>query len=312
MKYLMKYVLSFFIFCIFLVACGEEKEKLRNANEELKNKVLHDSIYIASLSEEMDIIYTSLDSVKTLADSLLQTSDMIRNKKIGKMEANTFINRTMLNIDSLMQKNKQQVDDLEQRLRKSNVQKSVLKKMLDRLQKTIGEKEEIIINLRKQIEKLEIEVAGLRFEKKEIVAKLGESQTKLLQAEQQMAKIATDMQQKIEQVASLTKANNSAYYFVGTKKELMKRNFIKTRGLLNKVDGLGNNLPEDQMHPLDISSQNLNIDIGSSNLKDKDILLVPQRAEGLYIISKENGRTYLHIIHKDFWKKSKFLMVVTQ
>ncbi len=302
----------YFLLFTFLVACGEEKEKLQDENQVLKNKVRNDSIYIASLSEEMDIVYASLDSVKTMADSLLQTSDMIRNKQIGKKEGNHFINKTMINIDSLMQKNKFQVQELEAKLRKSTIQKSVLKKMLERLQKTMGEKEEIIVNLRKQISTLEQEVEGLKFEKKEIVTKLTESQAKLQQTEQQMIKIATDMQQKIQQVASLTKDNNTAYYFMGTKKELVKKGFIKTRGLLNKVDGLGDNLPEDEMHPLDISSQNLNIDIGSASLKDKDIILVPTRLDGMYIISQEHGRTYLHIIHKDFWKKSKFLMVVTQ
>ncbi len=304
--------LLFLIIFAFLISCGEEKDKLQNENEGLKSKVRNDSLYIASLSEEMDIVYSSLDSVKFLADSLIQTSDMMRDKKIGKVEGNNFIKRTMLNIDSLMETNKTRIKELEKTLIRSNTQRSVFKKMLDRLQKTMGEKEEVIVNLRKQVGKLEREIEGLRFEKKEIVTKLNESQGQLLQKDEQIAKIALDMQQKINQVAMLTKSNNSAHYFVGTKKELQKKGFIKTRGLLNKVDGLGDKLSEESMHPLDISMQNLNIDIGSSALKDKDIQLVPQRPSDLYIISKENGRTYLHIIHTDFWKKSRFLMVVTQ
>jgi ribosomal protein L7Ae-like RNA K-turn-binding protein len=310
MKKKLAYLLLFFL--AVLQSCGNEKEQLKTENDGLKTKVRNDSVYIASLSEEMDIVYASLDSVKSLADSLLQTSDLIRNKQIGKKEGNQFINKTMSNIDSIMEGNKRQINELEARLSRSNTQKSVMKKMLDRLRKNLGEKEEIIVNLRKQINVLEQEVAGLKFEKKEIVNKLNESQTKLQQTQQQMEKIANDMTQKVNEVAALTKSNNTAYYFVGSKKDLTKKGFIKTRGLLNKVDGLGDNLPEDEMHPLDISSQNLNIDIGSSSLKDKDIVLVPARQEGLYIVSKEHGRTFLHIIHKDFWKKSKFLMVVTQ
>jgi chromosome segregation ATPase len=310
----MKNILYLFLLCFLALhgACNEEKDKLKTENESLRVKVRNDSVYIASLSEEIDIVYASLDSVKTMADSLLETSEMIRNKQVGKKEANLFINRTMRNIDSIMEENKSQVRELEQRLSRSNTQKSIMKKMLDRLQKNLGEKEEIVVNLRKKINILEQEVAGLKFEKKEIVAKLVETQGKLAKTQQEMEKVVTDMAKKIDEVTALTKSNNTAYYFVGTKKDLTQKGYIRTRGLLNKVDGLGDKLPEEEMHPLDISTQNLNIDIGSSALRDKDIVLVPTRQEGHYIISKEHGRTFLHIIHKDFWKKSKYLMVVTQ
>lgn len=311
----MKKTYQFCVFacCLFfLVSCNQDAEKIAQENENLKSKVKNDSLYIAGLSEEIDIVYSSLDSVKVLADSLLQTSDLIRQQKVNKKEANTFINSTMSNIDSLMRENKSQILALEAKLSTSNMKKGILQKMLDRLRKDLSEKEEIIVRLNLQIAQLEKDVEGLKIEKRNISTKLVESQTKLQKTEQEVAKIAQEMAQKIKQVENLTQENNASFYLVGTKKELLKKGVIKTRGLLNKVDGLGDVLNEDEMHRLDIGSQNLNIDIGSSSLKDKDILLVPSRPDSYFLISKEHGRTYLHIINRDFWKKSKFLIVVTQ
>jgi chromosome segregation ATPase len=257
-------------------------------------------------------VYNSLDSVKILADSLMQTSDLIRQQKVSKKEANQFINNTMNNIDSLMRENKSQIAALEAKLNSSNMKKGILQKMLDRLRKELSEKEDIIVRLNTQISQLEKDVEGLRIEKRNITTKLAASQTQLQQKQQEVEKIATDMAQKIRQIDDLTKSSNAGYYLVGQKKELAKKGIVKTRGLLNKVDGLGDVLNEDEMHRLDISSQTLNIDIGNASLKNKDIVIVPSRPDNLYIISQDHGRTYLHIINKDFWKKSKFLVVVIQ
>ncbi len=311
MKKINHFLLFLFLLC-GLVACNEKADQLAQENENLRSKVKNDSLYIAGLSEEMDIVYNSLDSVKVMADSLLQTSDMIRQQKVSKKEANLFINSTMSNIDSLMQENKSKIAALESKLENSAMKKGILQKMLDRLRKDLSEKEEIIVRLNSQINQLEKDVEGLKIEKRNIVTKLVESQSKLQQKEQEVDKIAKEMAQKIKQVEELAQTNNAGYYLVGAKKELAKKGVIKTRGLLNKVDGLGDVLNEDEMHRLDISSQTLNIDIGASTLKSKDIVLVPTRPDGYYLISQEHGRTYLHIINKDFWKKSKFLVVVIQ
>ncbi len=293
-----------------LGACNNG-DKLAEENHALKIKATTDSLYIISLSEEMEIVYQSLDSVKLLADSLLRTSDLLKDKKLDKKAANTFINKTMADIDKIMTQNRQNIINIETKLSKATSQKAILQRMVDRLQKDMQEKEEIIMKLRRQIIELEKSVEGLKIEKQFIQGQLVQKEAELQQKQQEMTQTATEMQAKIDKVTEMFKAANRAYYLVGAKKDLVAKGFLKTRGLMNKIDGLGDRLEDDEMHPLDLSIQNLNIDIGGDNLKTKNIVLVPQRQDNTYIISQENGRTYLHIIHKDFWKKSKYLLVVT-
>jgi hypothetical protein len=293
-----------------LGACNNS-DKLAEENQALKIKATNDSLYIISLSEEMEVVYQSLDSVKLLADSLLHTSDLLKGKKLDKKIANTFINKTMTDIDKIMAQNRQNIINIETKLSKATSQKNILQRMVDRLQKDMQEKEEIIIKLRRQIIELEKSVEGLKIEKQFIQGQLAQKETELQQKQQEMTQTAAEMQAKIDKVTEMFKDANKGYYLVGSKKDLVAKGFLKTRGLMNKIDGLGDRLADDEMHPLDLSIQNLNIDIGGDNLKTKNIILVPQRQDNTYIISQENGRTYLHIIHKDFWKKSKYLLVVT-
>jgi hypothetical protein len=303
-------VLLFGVVLLNLWACGNS-DKLAEENHALKIKATTDSLYIISLSEEMDIVYQSLDSVKLLADSLLHTSDLLKNKQLDKKDANKFINKTMSDIDKIMAQNRQNIINIETKLSKANSQKAILQRMVDRLQKDMEEKEEIIAKLRRQIIELEKSVEGLKIEKQFIQGQLVQKEAELQQKQQEIAQTATEMQAKINKVTEMFKEASRGYYLVGTKKELVAKGFLKTRGLLNKIDGLGDGLEDDKMHPLDLSIQNLNIDIGGDNLKTKNIVLVPARQDNTFIISQENGRTYLHIIHKDFWKKSKYLLVVT-
>jgi hypothetical protein len=302
----MKQTFSFFSFIAsitLLCACSPNSE-LAHENLILKNKIKNDSLYILSLNQELEIVYHDLDAVKFLADSVLKTSDHLRNHLISKADAENTIDQNLLNIDSLLNLSKNKINALEQRLNQSSQQQKLLANLIYRLKKELLNQQNAIEALNKQLNILASEVKGLKLRRKFIVKRLKETEQELISAQQNQALQAKQLNEQASQLAT-------AFFIIGNKKNLANKNIIKIKGVLNRIEGLGDNLDQNLFNTIDTNQSLLKIDIGNHNIKISRITLVPSRPEEYYLFEQKHGRTYLVIINKEFWKKSKYLAIIT-
>jgi TolA-binding protein len=210
-----------------------------------------------------------------------------------KAEAKTRIIEDIAQINNLLQKNKELVKSLQGKLRNSNVRIAELEKMINNLTKQVGEKDEEIASLKQELENLHVNVSDLN-QKIENISAASE-------------KAISEKNQTIE---TKTTELNTAFYAFGTKKELSEKNVIEKEG---GVLGMGTTLKMKKDFNRDYF---MKIDIREFKqlpLNTKKARLVTYHPDGSYHFNGEKTVESLVIDNPaDFWKASKYLLIVVE
>jgi uncharacterized protein YoxC len=212
-----KYLILLLIPVLF--ACGraakKEAETMKAKNDSLMAQTMQKDEAINEFIATVNDIQGSLDTIK-MKENIINLS----TNKSGelKLSAKDQIKTDITSIYMLMEKNKKELSDLTKKLKSSNMKVTELQKLVDRLQKDISDRNAEIETLRDKLAKLNIviETANLRLDTLSNVVK------------NQSSKLSEQQQTLAQQEASL----NTAYYIVGTEKDLRKN------GILGKGDKL--------------------------------------------------------------------------
>jgi len=202
-----KYLILLLIPVLF--ACGraakKEAETMKAKNDSLMAQTMQKDEAINEFIATVNDIQGSLDTIK-MKENIINLS----TNKSGelKLSAKDQIKTDITSIYMLMEKNKKEIAELTQKLRSSGMKVTELQKLVDRLQKDIAARNTEIEGLRDKLAKLNIviETANLRLDTLSNVVK------------SQSSKINEQQQTLAQQEAAL----NTAYYIVGTEKDLKK------------------------------------------------------------------------------------------
>ena len=161
--------------------------------------------FIATVND----IQGTLDTIK-MKQNIINLSTN-KNGEL-KLSARDQIKSDITSIYMLMEKNKKELSDLTRKLKASNMKVTELQKLVDRLQKDITDRNTEIEILRDKLAKLNIviETANLRADTLSNVVK------------HQSSRLNEQQQTLAQQEAAL----NTAYYIVGTAKDLKKNGII--------------------------------------------------------------------------------------
>ncbi len=206
-----KYLILLLIPVLF--ACGraakKEAEAMKAKNDSLMSQTMQKDEAINEFIATVNDIQGSLDTIK-MKENIINLS----TNKSGelKMSAKDQIKTDITSIYMLMEKNKKEISDLNRKLRSSNMKVTELKKLVDRLQKDVNDRDIEITTLRDKLAKLNItiEEANLRLD----------TLTKVVKT--QSGKLNEQQQTLAQQEAAL----NTAYYVIGTEKDLIKNGII--------------------------------------------------------------------------------------
>jgi len=185
-------------------------------------------------------------------------------------------------INELMDKNKQKISSLRGKLEKSNGKVDELEKMITFLTTQIEEKDLEITGLKNQLERLNIEVT-------EITAKYEE---------------------KTEESNQKTQQLNTAYYAIGTAKELKEKGVLTKEGGfigIGKTKKLAEDFNKTYFTKVDIT-QNKSFIIGAKKAK-----LVTIHPSNSYKIEGLKTADKLIILNpQEFWGASKYMVLVIE
>ncbi|SFF49726.1 Cbp1 family collagen-binding glycoprotein adhesin [Thermoflexibacter ruber] len=275
---------------IILAGCGNnaETDKLRLQNEELLAQARKDSLYIQSITNEMNELYVNLDSMRAREERIRQMSARMRAGSVSGREGGLSIDESFAEMEKLNAENQRKIASLQAQLKKAGTENALIKKMVEELQKTIADKDKYINDLQIQISDLQQEVEG--WKSKYAATEVEKTQVK-------------------EELVQTQDVMNTVFYTIGTKKELADRGVIDKRGLFGNIKELNESLDDDKFTKIDMRTVS---EIPLGKYKVKRIELLPERPANSFVLEESGENVTLKITNPQVFWKNKYLAVVVK
>ncbi len=279
-------ILTFILPLIFSVSsCGNDDDKnknpladsLANVNNELAGR----------LNEKEETLDEFIASFNEIQDNLnaIKEKEKIVTTSASKGDVRSRQNQIREDIQAiydLMEKNKNRINALTQKLKQSNLKLSGMQKMIENLQNSINMKDEEINELKNHIEGLNIELSNLN----------------------------TNYRSIAEQNAAQNEALNTAWFAIGTSKELKEKKVIAKEGGfigLGKSTKMTEDFNREYFTKVNIQKTSV-INIGARKAK-----VITNHPTKSYKIVGEKPVEKLEITDaREFWSSSKFLVIVIE
>ena len=252
-------------------------DSLSHDNSNLKGELTEKEAALQDFVNGFNDIQANLDEIKAKEKIVTNAS---KDGDVKSKEGQ--IKQDIQSIYDLMQKNRARIASLQSKLKTANTKIDGLEQMIAGLQTQLNDKDAQIGDLKNQLEQKNIELSNLN--------------TNYQNLEQ-------DNQGKIQQL-------NTAYYIIGTGKELKEYGVTaKDGGFI----GLGKKMEvkadfnKDKFTKIDIT-QVTSIPIGSKKAK-----VLTTHPSSSYTLTGEKPVKSLDISNAtDFWSASKYLVIVTE
>ena len=279
-----KYFLLLLIPVIF--ACGRAAEKkaqeLQSKTDSLMSQTMQKDEAINEFIRSINDIQGTLDTIKQKENIINLTTD--RGGEL-KLSAKDQIKNDIQTIYGLMQKNKETINALSRKLKNSKLKVDELNKMVERLNKDLADKASQIEDLRNKLSKLNasFEMANLKID------------TLSRTVKDQGSTISNQSQT----LAAQDEALHTAYYVIGTNKELKKSGIIKSGEVLSDFN-------KDLFTKIDVRKMT-EIPILSKKAK---ILSSHPSSSYKFVGDKKVIQSLQILDYKAFWSNSKYLVIV--
>ncbi len=285
-----KYLVLMFI-AISLFACKSDPkvEELQAKNDSLISLANDRDRTINELFESFNQIEENLQVIK---DKEKIVSDKSSVEGEVNADAKERINEDILSMYELMLKNKRELQNLRTKMRQANVKMAEFEKMVTNLNKSIAQKDEEIGALKQKLEQMNLTVSNLN-SRIDSISKVEKAKA---EASEQV------IQEK-------TTVINTAYYAIGTKKELLEKKIIvKAGGLINRDFKLADNFDKSYFTKVDIS-KDMNIQVMSKKAK-----IITNHPSTSYKIngSKDKFDSIDITNAEEFWSVSKYLVILVE
>ena len=270
--------------------CNQKKiDRLQAQNDSLRavggDKDSNISEFVATFND----IEANLDSIKK-AELVID-----KNAKAGEVKGSRKeqIKSDIKYIYDLQQKNRKMVAELSAKLSKSGKHAAQLQKMIDNLNASIAEKDVQIAQMTDELGKLNIQVKDLN--------------VKVTDLNTNVDNLSADNAKKQADIDAKTAALNTAYYVIGTNRELKDKKIITGEG---GFIGIGRT--KDIMADLNMNDF-IKVDITVVNeipIMKKKINIITSHPNGSYRLEGDKTVDKLVIVDaKAFWSLSKVLVI---
>jgi len=270
--------------------CNQKKiDRLQAQNDSLRavggDKDSNISEFVATFND----IEANLDSIKKV-EQVIDKSAKAGEVKGSRKEQ---IKSDIKYIYDLQQKNRKMVAELSAKLSKSSKHSAELQKMIDNLNASIAEKDVQIAQMTDQLGKLNIEVKDLN--------------VKVTDLNTNVSNLSADNAKKQADIDAKTEALNTAYYVIGTNRELKDKKIITGEGGFIGIGRTKNILADLNM------SDFTKVDITKVNeipIMKKKINIITSHPNGSYRLEGDKTVDKLVIVDaKAFWSLSKVLVI---
>ena len=280
---------------ILTSGCAHRKEqiaRLQAQNDSLRAVGTDKDSNIADFVTTFNEVEANLDSIKRVERIIDKSAKEGEVKGSRKEQIKSDIHY----IYDLLQKNRKLVAELTSKLSKSNKHAKELQLMIDNLNKSIDEKNAQIAQLTDELGKLNIQVKDLN--------------VKVADLNTNVNNLTADNQKKQADIDAKTEALNTAYYVIGTNRELKDKKIITGAGGFIGIGRTKNVMADLNMNDftkVDITK------VSEIPVMKKKINIVTSHPTSSYRI--EGNKTVDKIVitnAKEFWSLSKVLVIVAK
>ena len=276
-----------------MVSCvsRQSADQVENQKDSLARVVADKDSMINEIFESMSAVAENLNAIKE--------REKIINKSIdnGEIQNQTpaQINEDVEAINQLLLENREKIARLQQsanQLRSANLKVASLEKMIAQLQKDVETKDQEITVLKSNLEQMNIQVAELS---------------------EQVEGLNTQVSGLTETNASLqgevkgqTDILNTAYYIVGSERELLAKEIVYKSGFIGRTLKINESRSLDSFTKIDIRN------FDSVLIGQKKVTLVSSHPAESYEFVQDDKGIYESLIIKDkkkFWEYSKVLVI---
>ena len=288
---------------LMTVSCNNMKEE--NARLKAKN----DSLLALGFQKDTTVMefVRAFNDIQSNLDSIKLKENIISQNTNGGTEVQTSAREQITGdinaIYLMLQKNRDMVASLRAKLKKSesglagaNIKIAELEKMIDNLTMSIETKDAEISQLKDQLGKLNIKVQDL-----------GNQVTNL---NTNVENLSAENKAKQHAIEEKTAALNTAYYVVGTTKELKEKKIIDKSGGFIGI-GRSKTVTEDFDKTYFTKADITNL-TEISIFKKKAVLLTNHPA-GSYKFEGADKKTVDKLVildYTEFWSRSKYLVII--
>lgn len=281
---------------LLTLSCNKQKaeiERLKAKNDSLMAIGFAKDTTVMSYVRAFNEIQSNLDSIKLKENIISQnTQGGTELQANAKDQVTSDINA----IYQLLQKNRELVAQLRSKLKKSDVRIVELEKMIESLNKQIEEKDVEIASLKDQLANLNIKVEGLSSQ----VSSLNKT----------VDNLSSENKSKQQTIAEKTAELNTAYYVVGTTKELKEKNIITKEGGfigLGKSKTVKSDFDKTYFTKIDVTKFK-----GLPVFKKKATLLTTHPAGSYSLVGKKAVDSLVVKNPAEFWSASKYLVIIAE
>ncbi|HNW70518.1 MAG TPA: hypothetical protein PKI01_08965 [Bacteroidales bacterium] len=253
------------------------EEKLDPKDQQIKDLQAQIAEKDANVNDMFSFINDVEDNLNTIEASQMKIAESKKGNNEVQQDVKESIMEHITNINTLLEKNKELIRNLEGALRKSNMKVDALQKTIDLLNQKMTEKDAEIADLKVQLEKLNFTVAELNTKIEDLT---GQNDEKAQLIDQQTVEL------------------NTAYYVVGLRKDLKAKGVIVGDKLSQKIN-------PDNFVKIDIRYTT------EVKLNVKRAKLLSTHPEGSYTLLM-NGKVIDKLVinnPKVFWSISKFMVI---
>jgi predicted nucleic acid-binding Zn-ribbon protein len=273
-----------------LTSCIEQSakyKKLKSENEALIAEKAATSALLEDMLTTLSDIRSDIQSIRD-AESHLSVEPGGEDLSPYKKEQ---LKNNVRRIAETLKSNREQLAALREQLQKSHIRSEALQRTIDRIGVELNQKAVMIASLQEELAKKNLRLEELD----DVVSSLNEDIETLSQT------TASQSKKLEEQNARL----NTAYYCLGTERELKRQNILTGGGLFSKSKVLEGFFNEDYFVSIDI----------------REVTEIPLYAAKASIRSSHPGETYrytkdpqgnltLHITDvNQFWQLSRYLVI---
>lgn len=273
----------------WLFACKNNTEEIS------RQQAVIDSL-TQQLQEKDNSVNEFLKAFNEIEESLLSVQNKQRTIESGSlsagetnMDVRARIEDEIRAINESMNETRNKMAELQSRLKKSNLKITELEKMISRLNATLSEKDAEIAALNEKLIAMNYKVEGLTRE------------VSSLKAEKDV--MTQELEAKTREADQKTQELNTAYYAIGTKKELIEKGVLSKEGQFSgpRARGkLGVTFNEKAFTRIDLRTTTELL------VNSKKAKLLSSHPEGSYTLTGEK----LTITQpQEFWKATRYCVV---
>ncbi|MFM7015579.1 MAG: hypothetical protein ACKOX3_04555 [Bacteroidota bacterium] len=288
----MKKILGIIAVATLLYSCGgpdykSEVERMMKERDSLMTQYDAKDSMINGYMQDIADIQASIEN-------LTQQEAMINKSDLNNPEASTTAKQNILNnvesIKQLIEDNKNKLADLQAKIRRSNVKITEMQKIITSLNDQLAQRDSSINSLNEKVVALNGTITNM-------------------QGEIDNAK--AENQQKAAEISDKTTKLHTAYYVVGTYKELRDKKVLSKQGGflgIGKAKSVVPDFNQNAFTQIDYTT------IKTIAINKKNAKLVSTHPSGTYKIQKQNEKvTSIEITDpENFWRASKYLVVVAE